>query len=462
MSAQMPENDRSDSVKIKLGLLQAAHAAGNHDLAMSLAESIKDTLSMHRQWARDPAEQLSDAEHFLPVEQLPRAWAAWSRGWLFCKRIALFETVGVARRREPVDVLLGFRGDQVDDPVRELRVARVNGQTGALDEVTSQVYDQRREGDQQFCRVVFQANVAMHDRADYLLFYGNKNAELPRYSTDLRVRGEGVGLDIENQHFTANLSRQMGQLERLTYKREHGLELYAGGKGHGEPPGIDWAHDYVDPGHFQKLRTRCWGQCPNYEVVRGPLCIRVRRWGFPHSPIHPVFTPSRMHMDQTYVFHAGLPYFVKEARFDMIQDFEISAMRDDEWVFSGYSFTDQVWIDQQGKLHEGKPTAEQADLGRWVLSRKESGRLHRALAGPRLHRSRFSQTQWIALAPLRGARATLGSLPSAATSDGSGIFHSTAECLPDRTLPRATCGGRNRKPAARIAQPLARAQRRLA
>jgi metal-sulfur cluster biosynthetic enzyme len=56
-----------------------------------------------------------------------------------------------------------------------------------------------------------------------------------------------------------------------------------------------------------------------------------------------------------------LPYFVKEARFDMIQDFEISAMRDDEWVFSGYSFTDQVWIDQQGKLHEGKPTAEQAD-----------------------------------------------------------------------------------------------------
>jgi metal-sulfur cluster biosynthetic enzyme len=29
-------------------------------------------------------------------------------------------------------------------------------------------------------------------------------------------------------------------------------------------------------------------------------------------------------------------------------------MRDDEWVFSGYSFTDLLWIDRQGKLHEGE------------------------------------------------------------------------------------------------------------
>ena len=54
--------------------------------------------------------------------------------------------------------------------------------------------------------------------------------------------------------FIARLSRQMGQLERLISRREHGLELYAGGKGHGEPPCIDWAHDYVDQGGFQKLR----------------------------------------------------------------------------------------------------------------------------------------------------------------------------------------------------------------
>ena len=170
-----------------------------------------------------------------------------------------------------------------------------------------------------------------------------------------------TGLDIENNHFLARLSRQMGQLERLTYKRQHSLELFAGGKGHGEPPGIDWAHDYVDAGHFQKFRMRNWSACPNFEVVRGPLCVRVRRWGFPHSPVHPLFTPSRMHMDQTYVFYAGLPYFIKEGRFDIIKELEIEATRDDEWVFSGYSFTDKLWMDHDGKLHEGDVLEEQQE-----------------------------------------------------------------------------------------------------
>ena len=193
----------------------------------------------------------------------------------------------------------------------------------------------------------------------YLIFAGNPNAERPHYPTDLCVAGEGYGLDITNNQYQAHLSRQTGQLERLTYAREHGLELYAGGKGHGEPPDIDWGHDYVDQGNLQKLRMRNWPACPNFEVVRGPLCVQVRRWGFPFSPMHPLFTPARMHMDVTYTFYAGLPYFLKQSRMDIEQDFPIEAMRDDEWVFSGYSFTDPVWIDSAGRLHEGEVPAEQ-------------------------------------------------------------------------------------------------------
>ena len=213
-----------------------------------------------------------------------------------------------------------------------------------LVEVPSQVYAERRRGKERTCHVVFPADVPLHGAAHYLIFHGNRYAELPDYSTDLTVSGEGYGLDISNAHYVARLSRQMGQLERLTYGREHGLELYAGGKGHGEPPTIDWAHDYVDGDGFQKLRVKDWSRCPNYEVVRGPLCVRVRRWGFPQSPVHPLFTPSRIHMDLTYVFWAGLPYFVKESRIDAVRDVDISAMRDDEWVFSGYSFTDTLWL----------------------------------------------------------------------------------------------------------------------
>ena len=43
---------------------------------------------------------------------------------------------------------------------------------------------------------------------------------------------------------------------------------------------------------------------------------------------------------------------------EAIVDFRIEAMRDDEWVFSGYSFDRALWIDKNGKLHEGPVSAE--------------------------------------------------------------------------------------------------------
>lgn len=46
---------------------------------------------------------------------------------------------------------------------------------------------------------------------------------------------------------------------------------------------------------------------------------------------------------------------------EAITDLKIQAMRDDEWVFSGYSFTDTLWIDSRGKLHEGGVPGDQAN-----------------------------------------------------------------------------------------------------
>ncbi len=359
--SQIPYENRTDSVQEKLRLLLAAYAAGDLDLAMSLSESAKETLRFERQLQTKSAQPAIAADHFVSVEQLPKAWAQWANGWKFCKPVNLFETVGIERSGEPVDVAVAFPVDQTTDLGREVRVVRASTHTGMLQEVPCQVYGEVRRGKERHCQLVFLADVASHQQATYFLFYGNPLAERPTCATDLQIRGEGYGLDIENQHFTACLSRQMGQLERLIYKRQHGLELYAGGKGHGEPPGIDWAHDYVDEGHFQKLRMRNWPHCPNFEVVRGPLCARVRRWGFPRSPLHPVFTPSRVHMDQTYVFFSGQPYFLKIGQIDVVKDVAIEAMRDDEWVFSGYSFTDTVWFDHRGKLHEGSVPASSSE-----------------------------------------------------------------------------------------------------
>lgn len=353
--------DCTDSVSEKLRLLAAALAAGKLDVAMSLAESTKDTLSYERQLAAPVAPPNVAADQWLAVNELPKPWATWAAGWSHVRPLDLFETVGIERRGEPVEITLAVASKLAADLARELRVARRDRATNTLIEVACQVDDETAPGSERRCRLTFLADVPAHDQATYLVFCGNPWAERTNYYTDLQTRGEGYGLDIENHHYVARLSRQVGQLERLTSKRQHGLELYAGGKGHGEPAGIDWAHDYVDVDHFQKLRMRNWPSCPNYEVDSGALCARVRRWGFPYSPLHPLFTPSRVHMDQTYRFYAGLPYFFKESRFEVVKDVDIEAMRDDEWVFSGYSFTDTLWFDAQGKLHQGAVPADQTE-----------------------------------------------------------------------------------------------------
>jgi metal-sulfur cluster biosynthetic enzyme len=351
----------TDSVADKLRLLAELYRSGNHAVAMSLAESLKDTLSFERQAPCGAEELTVAAAGFRPVADLPTPWQEWANGWMYYTAVVVSESGGLSREREPLSLGVAFPAAQVTDLPREVRVARLDA-AGGLVEVPSQVCGPARHGGELRCRLVFFADVPANGQTHYAIFHGNPAAELPDYPTDLKVEGSGFGLDISNGHYVARLSRQMGQLERLTYKREHGLELFAGGPGHGEPPGIDWAHDYVPEDGVQKLRITNWADCPNYEVTRGPLCVEVRRWGFPHSPLHPLFTPSRLHIDVSYTFFAGLPYFLKQSRMDAVKDMDINALRDDEWVFSGFSFSDPLWIDREGRVHEGAPSADERDL----------------------------------------------------------------------------------------------------
>ena len=94
-------------------------------------------------------------------------------------------------------------------------MARYDSRDGALYEVPVQVYAERRTGNERRCRLVFLAEVPAHEHAKYLIFYGNPNAERADYTTDLRVCGDGYGLDIANAHYRAILSRQTGQIERI-------------------------------------------------------------------------------------------------------------------------------------------------------------------------------------------------------------------------------------------------------
>jgi metal-sulfur cluster biosynthetic enzyme len=354
----VPYADRTDNVDEKLRLLRDAYDTGDLDLARSLAESIRHTLQFESQERLDTVAAPLSAEAIVAVDALPKSWARWAAGWRHARVLTLTEAAGIERSGEPIDVVAAFPTEQFADLHREVRVARVDVASQRLVEVASQVYDVRRAAGGRTAHVVFLADAAPGGSTTYLLLHDNPNAELPEYTTDLEVSGDGYDLAIGNRHYTAHLSAQTGQLERMVYKRVHGLELYSGGKGHGEPPTIDWSNDYVDEEHFQKLRIRSWPEAPDYEVVRGPLVVQVRRWGFPASPLHPVYAPSRVEIDQTYTFYAGADYFLKDGTMRAIKDVKISALRDDEWVLSGYSFDHMVWIDAEGKLHEGGVTGD--------------------------------------------------------------------------------------------------------
>ena len=356
---------RTDSVEEKIRLLRDALARGRYDQARSLAESIKDTIVFTQQVSEDPGPPDLAPGGARRVDELPEPWRRWAKGWAHYEVLALDETVGMPRAGEPIELAAAFPSNQTTMLSRELRLARVDSSTGTLTQTPCQVIRERRRGDQRLCDLLFQADSAAHVRSHYLVFWGNPDAELPDYSSDLEVRGEGYGLDIENRHYRASLSRQMGQIERLTYK-QGGRELFAAGDGHGEPPGIDWAHDYVTSGAFQKMRVTNWADCPDYEVIRGPVCAIVRRWGFPHSTVHPLFTPSRFHINVEYRFYAGLPYFVKRGSMETLTDLEITYLRDDEWVFSGSPFTDMLWMPSDGKLREG-PVADEAKDDLWAI-----------------------------------------------------------------------------------------------
>lgn len=351
--------ERTDSFERKTQLLQEAYRAKNYRVARSIADSLRQSITLEQQQQQPLGEEILGAADDAPVSSLPDAWREWARGWSWVRALALDETVNRARSAEPMELLAAFPEERVDSLRREIRVARVAD--GALEEVRSQVTEEVRRGDERHCRITFFAHSPAHERSWWLVFYGNPDAELPSYPTDLSVNGEGFALDFENDHFEGKLSDQMGQLERLKYKRLHGLELFAGGEGHGEPPGIDWAHDYVTSGSFQKLRVTNWPTVPDYEIVRGPLSLTVRRWGFPYSTVHPLFSPARLNFFVEYRFFAGTPWFLKVGAIEAIQDVELGYMRDDEWVFSGMSFTDPVWMGPDGKLRSGEVPAELAN-----------------------------------------------------------------------------------------------------
>ena len=215
---------------------------GRRDVALPLAESIGIRSCSKRATARRlGTPPVHPAPTGCAGGRPPDAWPAWARGWSFAKTVSASSSPSAWNGRGSRSPARRPRRPGDRSP-REIRIAPVEADS-SLRQVPSQVdgVPATIEGGDAAPRPGRRRQRRAGIVPGFLRQSGRRVAGL-RHRPPLE--GEGYGLEIASHHYVAHLSRQMGQFERLISRREHGLELYAGGKGHGEPPGIDWAHDY--------------------------------------------------------------------------------------------------------------------------------------------------------------------------------------------------------------------------
>lgn len=296
---------------------------------------------------------MDDATIYIPsqdwdaVDSLPQRWAV-PAGWRFAKRLILSNDTDDERCSEPIEADVDFHASQVTDLPRELRVARV-ADDGSLTIVASQIHEFAREDEILRCRLFFLADVDAKSSATYIILYGNPEAAEPDVDTDLSVSGSGFALEVENEYYRAVLSSLSGNW-KSHYPKGWQAVLDSGG-GHGVEGTIHWGPDWSEE-RVGRYRITSWDGPPmfDYEILRGPVCTRIRRWGHPILSLGPqVGRPHNVMATVTYTFWAGQPYVIMESRLDVLEDVRFRDCRNDEFVI-GEALPDRAWMDPDGTI----------------------------------------------------------------------------------------------------------------
>lgn len=302
---------------------------------------------------------LKDAPYYIPahdwetVESLPAGWR-WQSGWRFAKRLGLSNATSLARDPEPIEVRVEFADGQIDDPSRELRILQVNTDGSGVREVPSQTHSLDDGPHGPIARVLFLASLPADGEITCLLFYGNPGAQPPTYETDLQIDGQQWDLTIDNLHYTAQLAPSMGQLKSLFFKthppvsHEAPAALIGEGPpmdgGHGVEGTIHWGPDWSDA-HAGRYRITNWDRPPQCDILRGPVCLRVRRSGHGILALGPgVGRDESVRTTVTYSFYAGCPWIEMESVIEVLRDVHFRDCRNEEWVGFIPALPEAAWM----------------------------------------------------------------------------------------------------------------------
>lgn len=276
-------------------------------------------------------------------------------GWKSHRVLVLAEDFGISRRKEPQIQFISEEADKVGSWERELRIARIDPQTGSAVEVPSQVLFVNTKADEpekekiySTCEAAFLAEVNANGKAFYAFFYGNPEAAKPVYPTELKVSEiEGVRW-IENDFYRISLHPESGQIDGFFTKRfsrtdKTGLfnEKYPLHYNPDVwPKGRRWSH------------VSDWNPPPNVSLKEGPVCVVLRRWG-------PLPWVPEIDTAVTYHFFRETPYVLVESTMDIVEDIVATALRNEEVVVHPETEIDHVgWKWKNGEIRYKAATLE--------------------------------------------------------------------------------------------------------
>ena len=100
---------RTDTFDEKMRLLEAAYRRKDYRVARSIADSIRQSLTLEHQQQTSIGVPVLDSGSSIPVAELPQSWREWACGWSHVKVLALDETISLERIGEPVEIVAAFR-----------------------------------------------------------------------------------------------------------------------------------------------------------------------------------------------------------------------------------------------------------------------------------------------------------------------------------------------------------------
>lgn len=267
-------------------------------------------------------------------------------------KVVIREPNGLARSLEYIE--FQFQLELADNNSNELNIIAEDIQNGEV--ISCQVFSKKvfkKENIISF-HIVFPVSIGANERKIFLLKRVNMKTSV---KTDLNYVGEGLDLVVENNYYSANLtksnqneakSHDSGQLRELQIKMEFNQLLFR------TENRMHWAPNFQKLGLEYYNTIAGWDKPKVYEFNEGPYLIYTHRKD--KAPDHPEIL-----LTANYSFYAGLPYFKFYSSLDIVEDITLFLLRNDEMTMDSL-FTHIAYQNNSGQIIDFSFSERYAEL----------------------------------------------------------------------------------------------------